>query len=94
MRFPYFITLRDSDEAEARIRNERPRVLAVSLGATLTGGGVFFRVFLSETGFPNDEWPFVVAFIGDSWTEVELIGYAYALEQATRARRAPALQEK
>lgn len=63
MRFPYFITLRDSGEAEARIRNERLRVLAVSLGATLTGGGVFFRVFLSENGFPNDEWPFVVVFI-------------------------------
>lgn len=42
----------------------------------------------------DDGTPFVVAFIGDSWTEVELIGYAYALEQATRARRAPALREK
>ena len=63
MSFPFFITLNDSDEAEARIRNERLRVLAVSLGAILTGGGVFFRVFFSEQGFPNNEWPFVLFFI-------------------------------
>ena len=63
MKFPNFITLDDADEAEARIRNERLRVLAVSLGAVLTGSGLFFRVFMSEHGFPNNEWPFVVAII-------------------------------
>lgn len=39
----------------------------------------------------DDGTPFVVAFIGDSWTEAELLGYAYALERATEARRAPSL---
>lgn len=63
LRFPTFVTLDDADEADARIRNERLRVLAVSLGAVLTGGGLFFRVFMSEHGFPNNEWPFVLAII-------------------------------
>lgn len=38
-----------------------------------------------------DGTPFVVAFIGDSWTEADLLGYAYALEQSTSARRPPTL---
>ncbi len=38
-----------------------------------------------------DGTPFVVAFIGDMWTEAQLLSWAYALEQATRARRAPEL---
>ena len=86
MRFPYFITLRDSDEAEARIRNERLRVLAVSLGAMLTGGGLFFRVILSENGFPNDEWPFVVAFIVLSFILYECFS-SHLLTRALRSGR-------
>jgi Asp-tRNA(Asn)/Glu-tRNA(Gln) amidotransferase A subunit family amidase len=39
----------------------------------------------------EDGTPFAVAWVGDSWTEADLLGYAYALEQATRARRAPTL---
>jgi len=39
----------------------------------------------------DDGMPFVLAFIGDTWTEAALLSYAYDLEQATRARRAPAL---
>ena len=39
----------------------------------------------------EDGTPFVVALIGDSWTEAELLGYAFAFERATRARRAPTL---
>jgi Asp-tRNA(Asn)/Glu-tRNA(Gln) amidotransferase A subunit family amidase len=35
-----------------------------------------------------DGMPFNIAFIGDMWTEPQLIGYAYDLEQATKARRA------
>ena len=35
--------------------------------------------------------PFNVAFIGDLWAEPQLIGYAYDLEQATKARRTPTL---
>ena len=39
----------------------------------------------------EDGTPFVLAFIGDSWSEAELLSYAYALERANPARRAPAL---
>jgi Asp-tRNA(Asn)/Glu-tRNA(Gln) amidotransferase A subunit family amidase len=39
----------------------------------------------------DDGTPFVLAFIGDLWTESQLIGYAYDFEQATRARVAPEL---
>ncbi len=35
--------------------------------------------------------PFVLAFIGDMWTEAELLAYAYDFEQATRARVPPTL---
>jgi Asp-tRNA(Asn)/Glu-tRNA(Gln) amidotransferase A subunit family amidase len=41
-----------------------------------------------------DGTPFVLAFIGDLWSEVELLGYAYVLEQATKARVPPELSEK
>ena len=40
-----------------------------------------------------DGTPFVVAFIGDLWTDAALLGYAYDLEQATLARVAPVLEE-
>jgi len=39
----------------------------------------------------RDGTPFVLAFIGDLWTDWELLSWAYALEQATQARRAPEL---
>ena len=39
----------------------------------------------------EDGTPFVLAFVGDLWTEAELLGYAYLLEQATKARVAPRL---
>jgi len=42
-------------------------------------------------GYYTDGMPFVVAFIGDLWTEAQLLGYAYDLEQATRSRAAPRL---
>jgi Asp-tRNA(Asn)/Glu-tRNA(Gln) amidotransferase A subunit family amidase len=35
--------------------------------------------------------PFVVAFIGDARSDGALLGFAYDLEQATRARAAPVL---
>jgi Asp-tRNA(Asn)/Glu-tRNA(Gln) amidotransferase A subunit family amidase len=41
--------------------------------------------------FYADGTPFAVSWIGDLWTEADLLGYAYELEQATRARRAPTL---
>jgi len=42
--------------------------------------------------FYDDGTPFVIAFIGDSWTERQLLAYAFALEQATGGRRPPTLE--
>ncbi len=42
----------------------------------------------------EDNTPFVLAFIGDMWTEAELLSYAYAFEQASRGRVPPELVEK
>jgi amidase len=39
----------------------------------------------------EDGTPFVLAFIGRMWSEAELLSWAYDLEQATRARKPPAL---
>ena len=39
----------------------------------------------------EDNTPFVLAFIGDMWTEADLLGYAFILEQAIMSRRAPKL---
>jgi Asp-tRNA(Asn)/Glu-tRNA(Gln) amidotransferase A subunit family amidase len=40
----------------------------------------------------DDGMPFVLAFIGDSWEEAELLGFAHDLERATAARVAPTLE--
>ncbi len=45
-------------------------------------------------GYYAEGLPFVVAFVGDLWTEAQLLGYAHVLEQATAARRPPLLFEK
>lgn len=42
----------------------------------------------------DDGTPFVLAFIGDMWSEAQLLSYAYALEQATRGRVPPELTER
>ena len=42
----------------------------------------------------EDRTPFVLAFIGDTWTEAAMLAYAYDFEQATNARIPPALVEK
>lgn len=42
-------------------------------------------------GYYDDGTPFVLAFIGDVWTESELLAFAYDLEQATKGRKAPKL---
>jgi len=39
----------------------------------------------------EDGTPFVLALIGDMWTEVDLLSYAYELEHAAPSRRAPVL---
>ena len=41
----------------------------------------------------EDGTPFVLAFIGDMWSEAELLAYAYAFEHATHARVAPEVRE-
>jgi Asp-tRNA(Asn)/Glu-tRNA(Gln) amidotransferase A subunit family amidase len=38
-----------------------------------------------------DGMPFVLALIGDLWSEADLLAYAHELERATRARRPPVL---
>ena len=43
-------------------------------------------------GYYEDGTPFVLAFIGDLWTEAALLRYAYDLEQATKARVPPQLR--
>ena len=45
-------------------------------------------------GYYAEKTPFVLAFIGDIWTDGELLAYAYDLERATRGRVAPQLVEK
>jgi Asp-tRNA(Asn)/Glu-tRNA(Gln) amidotransferase A subunit family amidase len=40
-----------------------------------------------------DGTPFVLAWIGDTWTEAELLSWAFAFEQATRVRKAPRLTD-
>ncbi len=42
-------------------------------------------------GYYDDGTPFVVAFIGDRWSEADLLSWAWHLERATRARIAPTL---
>lgn len=42
----------------------------------------------------DDGTPFVLAFIGDMWSEADLLSYAFSLEQATGARRPPRLEEE
>jgi len=41
----------------------------------------------------EDGTPFVLAFIGDVWTEGELLSFAFDLEQATMSRIPPRLEE-
>jgi amidase len=42
-------------------------------------------------GYFENGIPFVLALIGDTWTESELLAFAYTLEQETMTRRAPDL---
>ncbi len=42
--------------------------------------------------FFDDGTPFVLALIGDMWSESDLLSWAYAIEQATRGRKAPILK--
>ena len=43
-------------------------------------------------GYYGSGAPFNLIFVGRMWSEADLLGLAYAYEQATRHRRAPALQ--
>ena len=44
-------------------------------------------------GHYRDGMPFVLAFIGDAWTEAQLLAFAYDLEQAAQGRVPPDLEE-
>ncbi|HZD04095.1 MAG TPA: amidase [Longimicrobiales bacterium] len=44
--------------------------------------------------FYDDGTPFNVAFIGDLWTDADLLAWAFDLEQATRARVPPVLEAR
>jgi len=55
------------------------------LMASLTG----FPEITVPAGFTSDGVPIAISFFGRAWSEPALIKYAYAFEQATRARRAP-----
>ncbi|HIF07795.1 MAG TPA: amidase [Gemmatimonadetes bacterium] len=46
------------------------------------------------SAYYDDGTPFVVVFIGDTWTEAKLLAYAYDFEQATLARVPPKLVAK
>lgn len=41
----------------------------------------------------DDGTPFVLAFVGDMWSEADLLSFAYAFEQASRGRVPPVLTE-
>jgi Asp-tRNA(Asn)/Glu-tRNA(Gln) amidotransferase A subunit family amidase len=45
-------------------------------------------------GYYNSGSPFTLMWVGRQWDEARLLRLAYAYEQHTRARRAPALQDK
>lgn len=45
-------------------------------------------------GYYTDGTPFVMAFIGDLWSDAQLLGFAYDFEQATKSRVAPRLVPK
>ncbi len=63
-------------------------------GDHVAGGNT---TFAAVAGYPSitvpmglvHELPVGVSFVGPAWSEARLIGYAYAFEQATKARRAP-----
>lgn len=67
------------------------------------GNGAYSAVTVSEInllgtpqvnlpgGYYSDGTPFSVAFLGDMWTESQLLSYAFDFEDATRFRTAPTL---
>jgi amidase len=59
-----------------------PRPSATNI-ANLTG----FPDIQVPAGFTPDNLPMTISFLGTDWSEPKLLGYAYAFEQATNARR-------
>lgn len=72
------------------LTNPRPRDdygLGDNRGLSPTLG---FPAITVPAGFTSDELPIGLEFLGRPFTERELLGYAFAFEQATRHRRPPA----
>jgi Asp-tRNA(Asn)/Glu-tRNA(Gln) amidotransferase A subunit family amidase len=55
--------------------------------------GLGIPVVTVPFAYYGDGTPFVLAFVGDTWSEAELLAFAYDFEGATRGRVAPKLEE-
>jgi amidase len=74
--------------------NQPGWMIDVLTGDHFTGGNT---TFAAVAGYPSitvpmgmvHEMPVGISFIGKAWSEARLLGFAYAFEQTTRARRSP-----
>jgi Asp-tRNA(Asn)/Glu-tRNA(Gln) amidotransferase A subunit family amidase len=93
------LTLMDASQLDALVYptwSNPPRLI----GDLNTPGGDNSQLFSPSTGFPaitvpmgftrGDTLPAGLQFFGRPWSEPTLLGLAYAYEQATHHRRAPA----
>jgi Asp-tRNA(Asn)/Glu-tRNA(Gln) amidotransferase A subunit family amidase len=55
--------------------------------------GLGIPVVTVPFAYYDDGTPFVLAFVGDTWSEAQLLAFAYDFEEATRGRVAPDLTE-
>jgi amidase len=67
-------------------------VLPMYWGAQI-GAKAGYPTVTVPAGYTQDGQPVGISFMGRAWSEGQLIRYAHAFEVATRARRAPVLEE-
>jgi len=88
-------------DAIVTVTNEAPWTIdlatgdhfVVPLAASTPPAVAGFPHITVPAGFAFDlDLPIGLSFIGKAWEEPKLIGFAYAFEQATRARRIPAFE--